>query len=70
MAAHDIRLTLPKTLVNNTDIEFEVHADKAKLGELHVSKGSIQWVPAGARARSHHVSWEKFAAWMEAQPPS
>ena len=49
MAIHRINAKLPKMDVANVDVTFIVYSDNAKLGELHVSKGSIDWKPAHAR---------------------
>jgi hypothetical protein len=48
----------------NTDIEFIVREGSSKLGELHVSKGSIEWLPNNGRYK-RRMSWSKFAKLME-----
>jgi hypothetical protein len=59
MATHKINVKLPATDVMNVDVTFVVHRDNAKLGELHVSRGSIDWKPANARGPIRK-SWAKF----------
>lgn len=60
MAEHRITVHPSKPLeVASADLVIEVARDGAKLGELRVSRGSIDWVP-----RNHSypcsVSWEQF----------
>jgi len=47
----------------NADIEFVVRENGKKLGELHVSKGSIEWLPNNGRFK-RRMSWSKFAEQM------
>ncbi|MGQ0832802.1 MAG: hypothetical protein ACT4OV_14115 [Microthrixaceae bacterium] len=65
MATHRINVHPSKPLeVDSADLVIEVISDDAKLGELRVSRGSIDWVP-----RSHHTSfsleWEGFDRLMQ-----
>ncbi len=65
MATHRITVHPSKPLeVLSADLVIEVISDDAKLGELRVSRGSIDWVP-----RSHHTSlsleWEAFDELMQ-----
>ena len=64
MPVHEIRMSLPRSVVINTDVEIEVWSDDVKLGELHVSKGTIDWRP-GHSPREIRLPWEKFARLME-----
>jgi hypothetical protein len=32
-----------------------------KLGELHISRGSLEWWPKGAKRYRREVEWEMFA---------
>lgn len=60
MATHSISVHPSRPLeVVNADLVIEVRSDDDKLGELRLSKGSIDWVP------SHHqtaisLPWEQF----------
>jgi hypothetical protein len=40
----------------------------AKLGELHVSRGSLDWWPRGIHTKATTITWKKFATVMEATP--
>ena len=64
MAAHDIEIALPPKVVLHKDVTFVVKSDGIKLGELRISKGSLDWWPA-----KHHsgcrLTWERFDALMQ-----
>jgi len=66
MATHSISMKLPQGAVLNTDIEFEIRANGAKLGEVHLSKGTIDWRPYKSKGSEYRLSWEKFAELMVA----
>ncbi len=65
MPAHKITMSLPEGIVINTDVEFEVRSGGAKLGELHLSKGSIDWRPSRSKKTEFRMTWEFFAQMME-----
>jgi len=64
MPVHEIRMSLPRAAVINSDVEIQVWSDDVKLGELHVSKGTIDWRPAHT-TREIRLPWERFARLME-----
>jgi hypothetical protein len=65
--AHKVTMEVPKAKsVLNKDIIFEISNNNGKLGELHVSKGNIEWVPSGNSVKKKRLSWEKFAEKMSA----
>lgn len=37
----------------------------AKLGTLLISKGNIEWLPAGNHVNKYRLSWKKLAELME-----
>ena len=46
---HTVKMEVPKVKsVLNKDVIFEISNSAGKLGELHISKGNIEWLPAGA----------------------
>ena len=50
MPSHDVEMSIPTTkVVLHADVVFEIRSDDEKLGELRVSKGSIDWYPAKAK---------------------
>ncbi len=69
MPVHAVRMTLPSGIIVNSDVEFEITSNGAKLGELHLSKGSIDWRPSRSKKTEHRVTWEAFAELMESVPP-
>ena len=65
MAKHEIKLKIHTGSIGNKDMELEVRSDGGKLGDLLVSKGSIEWKKANASKTKFAVSWEEFADFME-----
>jgi hypothetical protein len=59
MATHDVTVDLPTRFVLRSDVTFVVWSDDEKLGELQVSKGSIDWLPGNSRTR-YRMRWERF----------
>ena len=59
MATHNVTIDLPTRFVLHSDVTFAVWSDEAKLGELQVSKGSIDWLPGNGRTL-YRMRWEKF----------
>lgn len=64
MPVHKVSIRQPAKQVMYNDVAFIVQSDGVLLGELTVSKGSIDWRPANKR-KARKISWEKFAAMME-----
>jgi hypothetical protein len=64
MPTHDVTVDLPTRFVLHSDVTFVVWSDDAKLGELQVSKGSIDWLPGNGRTR-YRMPWEKFNEFMK-----
>lgn len=65
--AHEVTLNLNSKFVLNKDIEIEVKTDDGKLGTLLVSKGNVEWKPAGNSRNKKRLSWTKFAALLESE---
>jgi hypothetical protein len=63
MAVHKVIMRQPNQLEVSVDIEFIVKENSRKIGELHVSKGSIEWLPSHGRYK-RRMSWSKFAELM------
>jgi hypothetical protein len=66
MASHRIELSLPTTDVLNTDVRINVWSDEGLLGELTVSRGSIDWRPAHHHS-AYTLEWEQFDDLMRTQ---
>ena len=65
MAVHRVELALPRTDIQSTDVTVSIWSDDDLLGELRISRGSIDWRPG------HHQSvwtmeWERFDELMRA----
>jgi hypothetical protein len=59
MATHDIEVEIPPRLVLHKDVSFVIKSDGLKLGELRVSKGTIDWRP-GNKRKVVSLTWEQF----------
>ena len=65
MPRHDVEMKIPTTkVVLHADVVFEVRSDDEKLGELHVSQGSIDWYPRSAQTGTQ-LRWERFDQIMQ-----
>ena len=64
MATHQVDMTLPTRELGRTDAIFEVKADGAMLGALHVSRGAVVWFPAGT-TYGFKLNWAKFDEMMQ-----
>lgn len=64
MPRHRIEISQPPKTVLHSDVVFTIWSDDTKLGELEISKGSVDWKSA-KRRRAKQISWERLAAfWM------
>jgi hypothetical protein len=63
--AHIVDVKIDTAFVLNKDLEIFVRKDGRKLGTILVSKGNIEWVPAGNSVNKRRLSWSKFAELME-----
>ncbi len=65
MPNHDVDMSIPTTkMVLHADVVFEVRSDGEKYGELRISQGGIDWLPANARIPAKRT-WEQFDRDME-----
>lgn len=67
MANHEVSIDLQSNFVLRKDVTFTIKKDEAKLGTLLISKGNIEWVPAGNSVNKHRLTWSRFAALMESE---
>ena len=65
--AHQVILDISTKFVLHKDVEIEVKKDGRKLGTVLVSKGNIEWLPAGNHVNKKRLSWSKFAELMTAE---
>ena len=65
--AHEVTLDISTKFVLHKDVTIEVKKDGRKLGAALISKGNIEWVPAGNSVNKKRLSWAKFAELMVAE---
>jgi len=63
--AHEVTLDIATKLVSHKDVKIEVKNENGKLGTLLISKGNIEWLPAGNYVNKKRMSWKSFAKFME-----
>lgn len=59
MPVHRMEIELPRTDIQGTDVTVSVWSDEELLGELRVSRGSIDWRP-GRHSQPFVMEWERF----------
>ena len=65
MASHAISMKQPQEVILGKDVQFIIKRDGSKLGELHVSKGTLEWVPAGSKIKTYRLRWAQVATLFE-----
>ncbi len=69
MASHNIEMQQTARLVSKVDVVFVVSNDEeGKLGELHLSKGGVDWWPKNSKKYFHRYNWEQFRRLIESEP--
>lgn len=59
--AHNVSFSVPIRPTGKSDVEFSVNKDRAKLGTLKISNGSIVWFPTGTTyGHRNKMTWAKF----------
>jgi hypothetical protein len=61
LAQHDVVFTVPQRPLGKADIEFVIYQDGKKFGDLRVSKGALEWIPAD-KTYGTKFSWKQFNA--------
>jgi hypothetical protein len=51
--------------LGKVDVVFEVYIDDTKRGELHLSKGGVDWWPRNSKTNRRTKSWSKLAEFLE-----
>jgi hypothetical protein len=59
MAVHRVELALPRTDIQNTDVTVSIWSDDELLGDVRISRGSIDWRP-GHHQTVWTMEWERF----------
>ena len=60
MPEHEIEIALPRKALINADAMIVIRSDGKKLGEMHLSKGSLDWKSTRKRG-VRSISWERLA---------
>lgn len=62
----NVKINLPELEVGKVDYKIEIiSTKKTKLGELHFSKGSVEWWPKGNHVNAISFSWKDLATALE-----
>jgi hypothetical protein len=59
MAKHELEITVPPKAILNSDVVITVVEDDEKLGELRISRGSVDWIPGRAHT-TYRLAWARF----------
>jgi hypothetical protein len=62
--AYSVEVELPVKQVLNKDVRFIIRSDNAKLGELLISKGGVDWYPVNKQT-AITMTWKQFARLVE-----
>lgn len=65
MAIHQVSMSQPTEQIIHADVKFSIKRDGSKLGELHVSKGNVEWWPKGNKKNKLRLTWKQFAELFE-----
>lgn len=65
--AHEVMMDISTKFVLHKDVTIDVKKDGRKLGTVLISKGNIEWLPAGNSVNKKRLSWAKFAELMVAE---
>jgi hypothetical protein len=66
--AHDVQFSVPQRSLGRADVTFAVRKDRALLGTLTVSNGSLVWFPKKT-SYGCKVDWERFNTLMQENAP-
>lgn len=64
---HRVQMSEPKHDIENSDIDFWIHAGDKQLGHLHINRGGIDWYKGKSRVNKHWWTWEAFRDLMESR---
>lgn len=68
MARHDIRMDQSLRDLGKVDLVLQVVVDGSKRGELHISKGGVDWWPRSSKKKKHTWTWSRLADVLETGP--
>ncbi|MBU3068537.1 hypothetical protein KOI40_01835 [Aestuariicella sp. G3-2] len=63
--ANEVRVKMSGELeIKNSDMEVIIKKNGKKLGTVLISKGNIEWLPAGNSVNKFRLGWGRFAEFM------
>ena len=68
MARHETRMDQSLRDLGKVDTVLSVVIDGVKRGELHVSKGGVDWWPRNSKKTKHTWTWSRLADTLEGGP--
>ena len=60
MAGHNILFSLPEVEMKRVDARLIIKKDAAKLGEMQISRGGIDYYPKGRKTKPITLTWTKL----------
>ena len=64
MTQHDVSFEVPRRPLGRADVQFVIKKNRAVLGTLTVSNGSVVWFPKGT-THGCKMGWKKFDELMQ-----
>ncbi len=61
---HHIEISLPTKPLKNVDTMISIWSDGEKLGEMRVSRGTLDWKSARKKS-AKSISWERLAELLD-----
>lgn len=62
--SHELTLDIASKFILHKDVTIQVKKNGKKLGTVLISKGNIEWLPAGNYVNKKRLSWTKFSDLM------
>jgi len=62
---HQVSVQFPKLNIGHSDFHISIKKNGAKMGELLISQGNIEWWPAGNSRRKKRLKWSEFEVIFE-----
>ena len=64
MPKHHIEISLPTKPLKNVDTTISIWSGGEKLGELYISRGTLDWKSARKKS-AKKISWERLAELLD-----
>lgn len=63
--AHSISVEMPRMEIKNQDLCVVIRKNSVKIGELLISKGNLEFIPAGHSRNAKRFTWADLQYYME-----